>query len=231
MALFFGGVFDLTGERDMDSALYVKKKRMFNRMIGMIIFLCAFLMPQSGGASQTGAAGVIKTFNATLLEAMKKARELGYSGRYKILEPVIKDSFALSFMANQSVGRYGKTLSEEQRNLLTKMYTDWTIATYAGRFDGYSGERFEVVSESAPAHGTVTVISKLIKPDREEIEFYYILRKNEGKWRIADIQISGVSQLALTRSQFLGILKNKGFDGLISMLKEKTKRFSKGEET
>jgi len=42
--------------------------------------------------------------------------------------------------------------------------------------------------------------------------------------------VSGVSQLALTKSQFLDVLKDKGFDGLISMLREKTRDFSEGKE-
>jgi ABC-type transporter MlaC component len=51
----------------------------------------------------------------------------------------------------------------------------------------------------------------------------------KGEWQIVDIQISGVSQLALTRSQFVSVIKNKGFDALISMLKNKIKDFSQGE--
>jgi phospholipid transport system substrate-binding protein len=173
---------------------------------------------------------VIKTFNAALLEAMQKAGELGYAGRYKLLDSVVRESFALSFMANQSVGKYWKTMKEEERNLLLKVYTEWTVATYAGRFDGYSGERFELASESEPAKGTVTVISKFIQSNNEVIEFYYLLRKVEGRWRIVDIKISGVSQLAMTRAQFTGILKEKGVDALVAMLKEKIRGFSQSKK-
>ena len=189
----------------------------------------AFHTPH-GGAEQAGPTEVIKTFNETLLQAMKRADELGYSGRYKLLEPIIKDSFAVSFMAAQSTGRYWKTFKEEDRSLFLTTYTDWTIATYAGRFDGYSGERFDLVSESAPVQGTVTVISKLVKQNKEEISFHYVFRKIDEAWRIVDIQISGVSQLALTRAQFVGVMKDKGFDGLISMLKGKIRGFEKGKD-
>jgi phospholipid transport system substrate-binding protein len=174
-----------------------------------------------------GPAGVIKNFNSTLIDAMKKADELGYEGRYKLLDPVIKNSFALPFMAARSVGRYEKTLSHEERDTLAKEYTDWTVATYAGRFDDYSGQRFEVVSESGPVEGTVSVTSKLLKKNGEEIVFVYLLRKINGRWRVVDIQISGVSQLALTRAQFTMVMKDKGFKGLMSMLKEKITGFEK----
>ena len=195
--------------------------------------LLVVLLPvrSSCAASEVpGPAPVIRNFNAALLEAMEKADQLGFAGRYKLLDPVIKDSFALSFMSVQSIGRYGKTINPQDRELLLRNYTDWTVATYAGRFDGFSGEKFEVVSESEPVQGTVTVTSKLIKQNKEEVTFRYLLRKIEGMWRVVDIQISGVSQLALTRAQFTGVIKEKGFNGLITMLKEKIRGFEKSGE-
>ena len=161
---------------------------------------------------------------------MKNAKELGYSGRYKLLEPVMKESFALSFMGAQSVGRYWKTMGEEDRDLLIKTYTDWTVASYAGRFDGYSGERFQLASESPPVKGTVTVVSKFIQAGNETIDFSYLLRRIDGRWRIVDIRISGVSQLALTRAQFAGILREKGVEALIAMLREKIRGFSQSKK-
>ncbi len=134
-------------------------------------------------------------------------------------------------MALQTLGRYGKNLKDEDRRLFIKTYTDWTIATYAGRFDGYSGERFEVASETGPVQGTVTVTSKLIKQNEEEVVFHYLLRKTDGMWRVVDIRILGVSQLALTRAQFTAVIKLEGFRALISMLKEKIKGFEKSAET
>ncbi len=199
------------------------------RFLQIAILMAAFVIvsPHAAPASQPGPKDGIQALNASLLEAMKRADELGYTGRYKLLEPVIRDTFAFSFMGSKAVGRFWEKLDEEQRKLFHKTYAEWSIATYAGRFDGYSGEKFEIVSESAPAQGTVTVISKLIQSNEEPITFSYLMRMIDGRWRIVDIQISGVSQLALTRAQFSDILKSKGFTALITMLKEKTAEFAK----
>jgi phospholipid transport system substrate-binding protein len=199
-------------------------------LVRALFVFCLFALP-SVAVGQPTPAGLIKTFNADLLEAMKKADELGYSGRYRLLGPAIKDAFALSFMAGQSTGRYWKTFGKDERETLIKSYTDWTIASYAGRFDGYSGEKFEIISESKPLLGTVTVVSKLVKPNREEVTFHYLFRKIDGSWRVVDIQISGVSQLALTRAQFTGVIKAKGVKGLIEMLDEKIKAFERRGKT
>jgi len=60
----------------------------------------------------------------------------------------------------------------------------------------------------------------------EPIAFSYLMRMVEDRWRVVDIQISGVSQLALTRAQFTEVMKSKGLDGLITMLKNKTAGFA-----
>jgi phospholipid transport system substrate-binding protein len=193
----------------------------------LLIVVFVLLCPVGGKAEQTGPAEVIKKFNGALLDSMKGGKELGYSGRYKLLEPVIKDSFALSYMASVTVGQYWKKLTEKERRSLVETYTEWTIATYAGRFDEYSGEKFEVVSESKLNPDNSTVLSKLYA--KKERDFHYRLRRIEGKWRIVDIQVSGVSQLALTRSQFVSVLRDEGFNALISMLKKKIANFSSGK--
>ncbi len=212
----------------MNSLFFLKEKKAAGLLVVSCILLMILLLCTISQAAETpGPQAVIENFNAALLEAMKKADELGYSGRYRLLDPVIKNSFALSFMGEQTLGRYAKKITAEERESFLKYYTDWTVATYAGRFDGYSGEKFEVVSESGPVQGTSTVISKLIKQNGEEVVFHYQLRKIKSMWRIVDIKILGVSELALTRAQFTEVIKYKGLNGLISMLKEKIAGFEK----
>jgi phospholipid transport system substrate-binding protein len=199
----------------------------FQWLIGSMILLSVFFSASPGKGAEQAPSEVIKKFNDALLQCMKKGGELGYSGRYKILEPVFRDSFAIRFMVTVATGKYWKTFSEKERSLLLKTYTEWSVATYAGRFKDYSGQKFEIVSGPKPAGDNAIVESKLIDSDGENTDFYYKFRKMEGSWGIVDIQIMGVSQLAVTRSQFVSVIAKKGFSGLISMLKEKTDNFAK----
>ncbi|MCK5427303.1 MAG: ABC transporter substrate-binding protein [Thermodesulfovibrionia bacterium] len=194
-----------------------------------VFFLFIVFSPLQVTAEQSGVSETIEQFNAALLESMKRGDKLGFSERYNILNPVIQDSFALSFMAKKSIGKYRKTLLPEEIKLLMEVYTEWTIATYAGRFDSYSGETFKLLSEKKSERGTLTVISQLMKTSDDHVDFHYKLRKIGNKWRIVDIHISGVSQLALTRSQFVSVLKKEGFDELITRLKKKIDEFSSGK--
>ena len=207
-----------------------KENRQFlcRRFLLLIIFLGTVLMPFSAKAEQNGPSEVIKKLNTVILEAMKGGKKLGYGGRYRLFAPVIKDSFAISKMARLAAGKYWETFSEEERKVYLKTYAEWSIASYAGRFNEFDGEQFRLVSESAPERSTVTVISKLVESNKDEVEFNYLIRRDEGAWRIVDIRVFGVSQLALTRVQFVSILRTKGFQALISMLNGKIRDLQQG---
>jgi phospholipid transport system substrate-binding protein len=223
-----GRIFIIKGNNGMNCHRKEKRMRKYRSFLLLVVFLCLLFVPVVGKAAQAGPTEVVKKLNTVLLEAMKGGDKLGYAGRYRLLSPVIKGSFALSETARIAAGRYWESFSEEQRKVYLKTYAEWTIATYAGRFNEYSGQQFKLVSESAPVRDTVIVISKLIKGNQDKVEFDYQLLQVEGSWRIVDIRISGVSQLALTRAQFVSVLGKSGFQGLITTLNGKIKDLSKG---
>jgi phospholipid transport system substrate-binding protein len=174
------------------------------------------------------ARQVIKRLNDTLLESMKRGGELGYAGRYKLLYPVVTESFALPYIARISMGRHWTTITDAQKALLMERYTEWSVATYAAQFDSYSNEKFEVLPETGTFARTL-VVSSTLTTSTDVVQFTYQLMPIEGKMRIVDVKVEGVSQLALTRSQFISIMERQGFDGLLSTLKEKTEKLASGK--
>ncbi|MEA3466949.1 MAG: ABC transporter substrate-binding protein [Thermodesulfobacteriota bacterium] len=167
------------------------------------------------------AVDAIEALNATLLDCMKRGDELGYSGRYGLLEPVMKKYFFFSYMVRKSSGSYWKELGINQQQQLLEKYITWSVGTYAQRFKKYKGQQFMVVSSGSVRGKYMMVISHLIKTDKEVREFKYILLESNGAWLIVDIQIEGISQLSLTRAQFKSVLKAQGIDGLLKVLDEK----------
>ena len=196
----------------------------------LVMTLLLTLAPASGHTQPPEAVAVIERFNGALLESMRRADALGLSGRFKYLKPVIEKSFAIPLITKISVGKYWRKLNAQQQRELIHDYLEWSTANYARQFDSFSGERFQFISASNSDLQTVAVISQLIKPDGEKIDFHYILRRLEGQWQIIDIQISGVSQLALTRSQFVSVIESDGFEALINLLQGKVKDISSGPD-
>ena len=172
-------------------------------------------------SSSGTAVDVIETLNATLLECMKRGDELGYSGRYALLEPVMKQSFFFSYMVRKCTGTYWKDLNTNQQKQLLEKYITWSVGKYAARFKKYKGQQFVVVSSEPALKKYMKVIVHIVKTDGEIRELNYLLLENRGAWLIVDIQVRGVSQLSLTRAQFKSVLKDRGIDGLLEILNEK----------
>lgn len=164
---------------------------------------------------------VVENLHATLLTVMKEAKELGYAGRYDRLSPVVTAVFDLPFIARIVVGRYWRSFNDEEKANFVETFSRLSIATYAGRFDGYSGERFKVVSSKESRHGRIIVRSILIKPEGDEIKLDYILHESGNKWHIINVVANGVSDLSLKRSDYTTFLKKKGLKSLIDKLNEK----------
>jgi len=165
----------------------------------------------------------VERLHATMLSVMKDSEALGYAGRYKRLEPVVRSQFDLPFMAAKSVGRYWKTASQAERDQLVKTFSRFSVANYAGRFDGWSGQTFETLGVDASARGTMLVRTKLLNPSGDDIQLYYRLRNGtDGRWKIIDVYLNGtVSELALRRSEYSSLIKREGFEALLIALNKR----------
>jgi phospholipid transport system substrate-binding protein len=191
-----------------------------------LILLVLHLTAPFLAAGDREAVEIVENLHTTLLAVMKDGNQIGYKGRYDRLEPVIKASFDLPFISRTVMGRYWETLNQEQRSKFIETFSELSIATYAGNFDSYSGERFKTISEKEVSGGRIQVQTRLIKSDGGEIPLDYILHRIDYQWRVINVIAEGVSDLALKRAEYSAFIKNKGFDALLVKLNEKIVQYS-----
>ncbi len=187
---------------------------------GLVLCLCWPLSPAA--AAEETPRDIVGRLNAVLLEVMQQADELGFSGRYDRLAPVLSEAFDFALMARVSVGRHWRKLENSDRDRLVDAFGRMSIATFAARFDGYSGERFEVLGAKPAPRKAVLVRNRLIKSDGETVAINYLLKAAEGRWRVVDVFLDAkYSELAMKRSEYGSVIKNAGFYELIRRLDEK----------
>ena len=192
------------------------------RSIGLCLaVVVASLLASSYSRAAAKPEDTVRSFYATLLDTMKRGPELGSKGRYDMLEPEIRRAFDLSSMARMAVGSAWSTLAPEQQQRLTDAFARYTTATYADRFDSYSGEKFEVTGTQDNAFGKI-VLSRIVKSNGEPVSINYLMRNNRDDWQIGDVYLTGtISQVATLRSQFGSVLARQGADGLVNTLNRK----------
>lgn len=181
------------------------------------------LLPAAGRAavSSGNPQGEVRGFYDNLLGTMKAGPSLGGSGRYARLAPVIGRLFDIPFMARLAVGSAWTTLTPAQRQQLTAAFGRYVAATYADRFDSYSGEQLQVDGEQSLGANMI-VRTRIVKSNGAPVTINYLMHQSAGGWQIADVYLDGtISQLATERSEFDAILRQQGVEGLISRLNSK----------
>lgn len=195
-------------------------------VLGFVVRLALITAAATGMASASLAEGedagpipTIEKLHAALIEVMKGATTLGYEGRRKLLEPTLERTMDLPFMAEKAAGKYWKDFSEPDRARWVTAFRGNTIANYAGRFDGYSGQSFVTNGDEESPFDTRLVKTTLKDPTGEDVQLNYRMKKEADGWRIIDIYMHGtVSELALRRAEYSSALERDGLDKVIENL-------------
>ncbi|HET6520468.1 MAG TPA: ABC transporter substrate-binding protein [Geminicoccaceae bacterium] len=197
------------------------------RALAGLLLLLALAAPPGAGA--TTPREPVEELTALLLDVMRNAEALGFGGRYDRLAPVLTRVFNFPVMARIAVGGHWGGLSPEQREQLVDAFTRMSVATYADRFDGYSGESFEILGEGPGPRDTVLVQTTIVRPGEEDVPINYMMREDDGAWRIVDVFLEGrYSELAMRRSEYGSVIERQGFDRLVRALEEQVARMEAG---
>ena len=140
---------------------------MIRSVIVATIFIVLFLAPsaQSGG----DAAAVVTRLHDILLSVMKEADALGARGRNQRLAPEIEQTFHLRLMTRVTSGADWNKADTTQRDGLAAAFTRLSVATYASRFDGYSGQSFETIGDRPGPRATHLVDTHILSPGQSPV--------------------------------------------------------------
>lgn len=185
-------------------------------LVGLLVSVCA--LPAH---ARPGPTEVIRQFYAELQNVMQHAAQLGAKGRYQQLDPIVHRLFDVPYMAKLSIGPSWVRLATDQKRRAAQAYGRYLTALYTTRFDGYSGERFEVLGEQQIKHATM-VKTRIVKSNGEPVSVNFVLHDNDHAWQVRDIYLdSAISELATRRSEFAQVLRTSGIDALIASLDKK----------
>lgn len=206
------------------------RSRLPSRRTALVLSIATLAEAASSGvavaaasADADPASAPITAFYVALLETMKVAHRLSTKARYDRLEPAVRTAFDLDTMTRIAVGPAWTGMDADTRRALTEQFSRMTIATYANRFDGYSGERLEV-DPAVEVRGESRVVhSRLVQASGEPVALNYLMRNGGDGWKAIDVYLSGtISELATRRSEFGTILRSGGPGSLISNLRERS---------
>ena len=192
------------------------------RVVVVTAVLIVLFFVSSAHAGVEDSAAVVMRLHDTLLSVMKESDALGVKGRYRRLAPKIERAFHLRLMARITSGAVWKKADKTQKDSLAAAFTRLSVATYASRFDGYSGQAFEIIGDRPGPPATHLVDTRILSPGESPAPLTYVLKQVDGRWGIVDVLLdTEISELAVRRSEYRSVIKKDGVDGLIAVLDAK----------
>ena len=136
---------------------------------------------------------------------------------------ILKDAFAIPLIGKFVMGNLWPKASPDQQTQYLGLFSEWIVKTYAIRFGGYSGEKFSVADTKINDQDKdVFVGTRIDRPEgKPPVMASWRVRAIDGKPKIVDIQVEGVSMLVTHRSEFSAVGSQGGVNAILDSLKQR----------
>lgn len=194
----------------------------------VVVFLAAGSLPGSARADEFGD-GAMK-FIQTLTEdaiVMLTGNDISKAERAKRFRALMRKNFAMEGIAKFVIGRHWRNANDQEKAEYLRLFEDLMVATYAERFEKYSGEKLLVKrvevrnKKDALVYTTMVKAHDGIKPLKVE----WRVRQKAGVYTIIDVMVEGISMIMTQKSEFASFINSNGgeLNALLMELKKRVK--------
>ena len=145
--------------------------------------------------------------------------------RERRFQKLLQDGFAMSLIGRFAVGRYWKSMSPNQQAEYQKLFSTWVLKSYAAWLGGYTGQEFKIDRTVKAGQKDVFVRTRIQQPNSTPLRADWRVRNFEGKYKVIDVVVEGVSMLSTQRSEYTAVLRQHGPEGLIEALQTRLTKF------
>jgi phospholipid transport system substrate-binding protein len=135
--------------------------------------------------------------------------------RYRALEPLIKATHDLPYIAEFALRRQWAELSEPDRARYIAAFERSSIMTYASRFKKVTADTFKDTSAPEVTADRARIMAAIARPNDADVTLDYQLQRRGDEWKIINIIADGVSDLALKRAEYQRVLGSGSIEDLI----------------
>jgi phospholipid transport system substrate-binding protein len=196
---------------------------MTTRMIAALGFAALWLAPPVSGADDPQA--VVTRVTNTAIEILRDKTASPDAKRRRLEEVVLADT-DFDTLARLVLAQNWSKFSPAEQVAFVDQFRRHLSMTYGHDIENYRNETVAVQGTRDEPRGDVTVRTKILRGGgANDIGVDYRLRRQpDGRWKIIDFVIEGVSLVANFRSQFANMLASSSPAQLIRTLQERNDR-------
>jgi phospholipid transport system substrate-binding protein len=175
------------------------------------------------GATTAGdPTSMVKSTVGQVLEVLQDKQMSHQSRQRKVLE-IVAGRFDFTEMARSSLGYNWKKLSPTQQEQFVPLFTAFMEDAYLNKVNAYSGQQIQFLGQTSAEADTAEVKTIMLPADssNQPIRINYLLKQTGGDWKVYDVTVDDISITANYRNQFNRVINERGFDALMSAMREK----------
>ena len=134
------------------------------------------------------------------------------------LNAIAENSVDIQGIGMYTLGKYRKTISEDQKNKYQKLFKSYFLKSFSSRLVDYTNPKINVVSQKK-INAKYTIVNSILEATskRPQVKIdWRIYTKNQDKPLIRDLIVEGLSLARTQKEEFNSIIQNN--DGDINAL-------------
>lgn len=147
--------------------------------------------------------------------------DLSQKQREAEFRKLLNESFDMQTIGRFALGRYWRTASAAEQKEYQALFKEMVIEVYSARFNEYGGQTLEITS-ARPEGKSDVLVSTVIKGGDTDVPVDWRVRFRDGRYKVIDVIVAGVSMALTQRSDFASVIQRGGGD--ISVLLAELKK-------
>jgi phospholipid transport system substrate-binding protein len=140
------------------------------------------------------------------------------------IRTIAEELFDFEEVSRRALSVHWAARTPAERAEFIPLFTDLLERAYLGRIEAYAGEK--IVYPAEKIDGDFAVVRSRIVPKRRTVDgrvretaLEYRMHRKDGRWKVYDVLIDGVSFVSTYRSQFDRIIKASSYQTLVDRLR------------
>jgi phospholipid transport system substrate-binding protein len=138
--------------------------------------------------------------------------------RHERVKKLAEEIFDYPDTARRALGAHWNQRSPQEREEFTRLFADLLDRAYISKIDLYQGEKVKWVGEQVN-DSDAAVKTTIQTKSGTDMPVDYKMHLKDGRWRVYDVVIEGVSLVSNYRTQFNKIVQTESYDSLVQKLK------------
>ena len=176
------------------------------------------------GETAAGPGAVIKKISRQFITALKRHRAAIKKNPMevqKLVHEYILPYYDLMFTSRLILGRYWDSASPSERKSFAQAFINHLIAVYEKGIVSYSNDRVQVLPMQSGMQEQFVSVNTLVHiAGHKPVAVGYAMHKIDGRWKIFDVKVMGISFVLTYRNEYQSEIKRTGLQVLIKHLRK-----------